>query len=55
MKNPRLIINVDNFLSVLPKQKWFWFTIMAVVAFLGYYGLTILIFGEEFWMESIGR
>ncbi|ANF52959.1 hypothetical protein A0O34_21605 [Chryseobacterium glaciei] len=45
----------DRF-SILPKPKWLTIIIIAViaiVAFSSYYGLTTLLFGEEFWIRSI--
>ncbi|MBT2559843.1 hypothetical protein J7E50_18130 [Pedobacter sp. ISL-68] len=45
----------DRF-SILPKQKWLAIIIIvaaAIIAFSSYYGLTTLIFGEEFWLQSV--
>jgi hypothetical protein len=45
----------DRF-SFLPKPKWLALiiiTAVAIVAFSSYYGLTTLLFGEEFWIRSI--
>jgi hypothetical protein len=43
----------DNRFSILPKPKWLFAIILAIVAFSCYYGLTTLLFGEEFWIRSI--
>jgi len=42
----------NNF-SILPKRKWPIAVILAIVAFLCYYALTTLLFGQDFWVLSI--
>ena len=42
----------DDF-SILPKPKWLFVIIISVVAFLCFYGLTVILFGEEFWLRSV--
>lgn len=50
----RNIVKTDNQrFSFFLKPQWLWAIILAVVAFLCYYGSTTLLFGEEFWIRSI--
>jgi uncharacterized membrane protein YukC len=42
--------------SILPKEKWLAIIIIvavAIIAFSSYYGLTNMLFGEEFWLKSL--
>ncbi|RZK42665.1 MAG: hypothetical protein EOO90_06400 [Pedobacter sp.] len=39
--------------SLFPKPTWLWVIVIAIVAFLCYYGLTVMLFGEEFWARSV--
>ncbi|ALR29257.1 hypothetical protein ATE47_01345 [Chryseobacterium sp. IHB B 17019] len=45
--------NDQNRLSILPKPQLLFIIILALVAFSCYYGLTTMLFGEEFWVRSI--
>jgi len=47
------IDNNDGRFSILPKSKWFLVVAIAAIAFLCYYALTTLIFGQDFWVQSI--
>lgn len=51
--NNKVSENKDNSFSLFPKPTWVWVIIIAVVTFLSYYGLTVLLFGEDFWVYSL--
>lgn len=39
--------------SMLPRPRWLMVVIVIFVSIIFYYGLTTMIFGEEFWANSI--
>lgn len=43
----------DAPISLLPRTWWLIAIIVAIIAFLSYYGLTTLLFGQDFWVNSI--
>jgi len=43
---------VDDY-RIFPKPTWFWIGILTIVSVVFYYGLTTLIFGDEFWIRSM--
>lgn len=43
----------DNRFSIIPKPKWLMIIVLAIITCLCYYGLTTLLFGEDFWVRTI--